>query len=332
MLSEAPAPESGQTLRDLRREINEAYRAQSRSEALRETVAEAAGKMPEIQVWPVLPAESGERSLVVCVADCHYGAEWKIRGLRDEVLNAYSPEIFETRMAGLLGQVREILEKEQISHVVLLLCGDALDGMLRSSQLMRLRWGVVESCMRYAEYMARWVSVLALHADVEVYGVDGNHSEIRPLGSRKGEFENENLEKIILWHMAERLRNVETVKVDEWAGKRKLVKVRGYAILLSHDTDTRTLEEAAKQAMLLYNERIDFMICGHKHRERELVSGYTDSGNSVILRVPSICGMDDYAQRLGYGGQPGALAMVIERGYGRRCSYPIILGGAAHAH
>ena len=66
--------------------------------------------------------------------------------------------------------------------------------------------------MRYAEYMARWVSVLALHADVEVYGVDGNHSEIRPLGSRKGEFENENLEKIILWHMAERLRNVETVK------------------------------------------------------------------------------------------------------------------------
>ena len=42
MLSEAPAPESGQTLRDLRREINETYRAQSRSEALRETVAEAA--------------------------------------------------------------------------------------------------------------------------------------------------------------------------------------------------------------------------------------------------------------------------------------------------
>ena len=33
-------------------------------------------------------------------------------------------------MAGLLGQVWEILEKERISHVVLL-CVDALDGMLR---------------------------------------------------------------------------------------------------------------------------------------------------------------------------------------------------------
>lgn len=321
-----------QALRDLRREINEAYRAQDRSEALRAAVEEAAGKLPDIRICPAPLAASGERSLVVCVADCHYGAEWTIRGLRDEVINAYSPEIFEARMAELLSQLRHILEKEQTSHVALLLCGDALDGMLRASQLMQLRWGAVESCMRFAEYMARWVSALALYADVEVYGVDGNHSEIRPLGSRKGEFENENLEKIILWHMAERLRDVDTVKVDEWAGKRKLVKVQGYTILLAHDTDTRTLEEAAKQAMLLYNERIDFMICGHKHRERELVSGYTDSGNSVILRVPSICGMDDYAQRLGYGGQPGALAMVIERGYGRRCSYPIILGGAAHAH
>ena len=250
--------------------------------------------------------------------------------MHEEVLNSYSPETFEARMADLLGQVRAILERERLSHVVLLLCGDALDGMLRSSQLMRLRWGVVESCMRYAEYMARWVSALALYADVEVYGVDGNHSEIRPLGSRRGEFENENLEKIILWHMAARLRNVATVKVDECAAKRKLVKVQGYSILLCHDTDTRALEEAAKQAMLLYNERIDFMICGHKHRERELISGYTDSGNAVILRVPSICGMDDYAQRLGYGGQPGALAMVVEAGYGKRCAYPILLGGEAH--
>lgn len=70
-----------------------------------------------------------------------------------------------------------------------------------------------------------------------------------PLGSRRGEFENENLEKIILWHMAERLRSVQSVRVDEQAGKRKLVRVQGYTILLSHDTDTRTMEEAAKQAM-----------------------------------------------------------------------------------
>ena len=294
-------------------------------------MAEAAGKLPEIRVQSQPARVIGDRSLVVCIADCHYGAEWTIKGLRDETINAYNPEIFEERMSNLLGQVRMILEKEEIEHVTLLLCGDSLDGMLRTSQLMRLRWGMVESCMRFAEYMARWISALALHADVEVFGVDGNHTEIRPLGSRKGEFENENLEKIILWHIAERLRSVPSVTVDETAEKRKLIKVLGQSILLSHDTDTASLENVAKQSMLLYNERIDFMICGHKHRERELVAGYTASGNSVILRVPSLCGMDDYAQRLGYGGHPGALAMVIERDYGRRCMYPISLVETNHA-
>ena len=77
--------------------------------------------------------------------------------------------------------------------------------------------------------------------------------------------------------------------------------------------------------MLLYIEGIDLFICGYKHRERECVSGYTDQGNAVIIRVPSICGMDEYAQRLGYGGRSGALAMVLEAGYGRRCVYPINL-------
>lgn len=77
--------------------------------------------------------------------------------------------------------------------------------------------------------------------------------------------------------------------------------------------------------MLLYGQRIDYFVCAHKHRELEAVTGYTDDGNAVVIRIPSICGMDGYAQKLGYGGRPGALAMVIERGYGRRCVYPIAL-------
>ena len=99
----------------------------------------------------------------------------------------------------------------------------------------------------------------------------------------------------------------------------------GFSILLTHGTDIKSLENAAKQTMLLYGESIDYLICGHKHREQEYVSGYTDQGNAVVIRVPSLCGMDEFAQRLGYGGKPGALAMVLEAGYGRRCIYPISL-------
>lgn len=205
----------------------------------------------------------------------------------------------------------------------MLLCGDSLDGMLRNSQLMKLRWGVVESCMRFAEYISQWVDSLSESAVVSVCAVDGNHTETRGLNSKRGEFPEENFEKIILWFLAERLKDNRAVRVDPISEQRKHLTVQGHSLLLTHGTDIKSMENAAKQAMLLYGERIDYLICGHKHREQEYVSGYTDQGNSVIIRVPSICGMDEYAQRLGYGGSPGALAMVIEAGYGRRCVYPI---------
>lgn len=322
-----PDPQELQKLRDLRRELHEGQRAGARSEALRETVLQAAAALPPITVALAEQPDTaaGElRTLVVCVADCHYGAEWAITGLRGEVVNAYSPEVFEARMGALLQEVIGILGREDIRDVTLLLCGDSLDGMLRQSQLLKLRYGMVESCMRFAEYMAQWTARLAEHASVRVYGVDGNHTEVRPLGSKRGEFENENLEKIILWFLAERFAGIPQVEVSE-AKPMHYLQVQGYSILLSHDTDAKTMEAAARQAMLLYGERVDYMVTGHRHREQEAVSGYNETGSALVLRVPSICGADRYAQKLGFGGKPGALAMVLEAGYGRRCVYPIAL-------
>ena len=282
--------------------------------------------MPPISIAERSPiAPIGKRTLVLCVADCHYGAEWIVRGLRGEILNRYNPEVFGERMDDLLAQVREIIAREGISDVQLLLCGDSLDGMLRNSQLMKLRWGVIESCMRFSEHMAQWIAALSQYATVSVCGVDGNHTETRTLNSKRGDFPGENLEKIIFWFLAERLKGVPGVFVDSVTEQRKHLTVQGFNLLLTHGTDIKSLENAAKQTMLLYGEAIDYLICGHKHREQEYVSGYTDQGNSVVIRVPSVCGMDEYAQRLGYGGKPGALAMVLEAGYGRRCIYPISL-------
>lgn len=282
--------------------------------------------MPPISIGEHSPAFAiGKRTLVLCIADCHFGAEWIVRGLRGEILNRYNPEVFAERMDDLLLQMRDIIDRESISDVQLLLCGDSLDGMLRPSQLMKLRWGVIESCMRFSEHMAQWIAALSQYATVSVCGVDGNHTETRSLNSKRGDFPGENLEKVIFWFLAERLKDVPGVLVDSVTEQQKHLIVQGFSILLTHGTDIKSLENAAKQTMLLYGESIDYLICGHKHREQEYVSGYTDQGNAVVIRVPSLCGMDEYAQRLGYGGKPGALAMVLEAGYGRRCIYPISL-------
>lgn len=205
------------------------------------------------------------------------------------------------------------------------MCGDTLDGMLRASQLMKLRWGVVESLMRLSEYLAQWIGKLSEYCGINVYSVDGNHGEIRPLGSKRGEYDDENMERILIWYLDARLSGIEGIDIDPVSESMKLIDIQGYTILLTHGTQAKTLEALVKQTLLLYGKKVDFIICAHKHREQEMVSGYTDDGNTMVLRIPCICGMDSYAQSLGYGGKPGALAMVMERGYGRRCVYPICL-------
>ena len=89
-----------QKIRDLTRKLNELYRAQSRSELLRETVAEAARRMPPIVVQEhtapmIANAESTrELCLVVGIGYFHYVSNINVKGLYGETLNEYNVEIF----------------------------------------------------------------------------------------------------------------------------------------------------------------------------------------------------------------------------------------------
>lgn len=314
-----------QKMRDLSKQVNDIYRCESRSELLRETISEAIANLPEVVV-PFTPILKGkDKTLVVTLGDLHYGAKIKVEGLMGETINEYDSNIFEERMWKLLSEVEEICDKESISEVAVFFVGDLIDGMLRQSQLMKLQYGVVESTMRLSEFLAQWLNSMSEHAMVSVCAVSGNHSEIRPLGSKKGEFEEENLEKIILWYLEERLSLNDAVMIQSEVKKMHLVEIRGYNFLLIHGDGAKKIEQIARDTVNLYGKQIDFFVCGHIHREQDIPSGVTADGNSTIIRVPSICGVDSYANGKGYGGRPGAVATVIEEGYGRRCVYPIKL-------
>lgn len=314
-----------QKLRDLSRQVNTAYRSQARSELLREEIREAIAKLPEMEVDYSMLWDDGDQSLVLALGDFHYGAEIEVKGLRGEIINRYNHEVFEERMEKLLSQVAYIIAREKIRVIHVFLVGDLIDGMLRQSQLMRLEYGMVESTMRLSEYLAIWLARLSEQANVLVYACTGNHSEVRPLKSKNREFEDENLEKIILWYLEERLRGDERITFCGDQQKMVLAEIQGYSFLLLHGDGEKSIDQIAKDAINMYSEPIDYFICGHKHKEQEYPMGMTDDGNSVVIRVPSICGVDKYAQSRGYGGKPGATAMVIKRGYGRRCIYPINL-------
>ena len=316
-----------QKLRDLTKQVNAMYRTESRSELLREQIADAVKNLPTLSITTYTPSENEDnnRTIVLALGDFHYGADIHVEGLKGETLNEYNHRVFEQRMEKLFHETVEIIQAENVHEVHLMLVGDLIDGMLRQSQLMRLEYGIVESTIRLSEYLAFWIAELSQYAEIHVHAALGNHSEIRPLKSKNREFEEENLEKIIMWYLHSRLEDCEDIYVDEDCKKHSLINIQGFSFLILHGDGEKNIPQIAQDAINMYAEPIDFFICGHRHKEQEWPSGQTDAGNSIIVRVPSICGTDKYAQSRGYNGKPGAIAMVIERGYGRRCVYPIQL-------
>lgn len=321
-----------QKMRDIVRQANTLYRTESRSELLRETIREAIKDLPKMQgagrLWMTPECEDKEgkdKCLVLALGDFHYGADIHIEGLRGEVINEFNHEVFEERMDKLLQETINIIEREHLVYVHVCLVGDLIDGMLRQSQLMRLEYGIIESTMRLSEYLAWWLDELSEYAFVDVHAAMGNHSEIRPLKSKSREFEDENLEKIIMWYLSARLEDNANIYVQKECLSRVFIDIKGFSFLLLHGDGEKDIVQLAHDAVNQYGHGIDFFVCGHRHKEQEWPAGLTDSGSSVIIRVPSICGVDKYAQSRGYNGKPGATAMVIERGYGRRCVYPIQL-------
>lgn len=302
------------------------YRPLARQSALHDKVMAAIRPLPTVEVpEPSTDAKAEKRELVVAIADCHYGAEIHVTGLHGEVINHYDPDVFEQRMWKLRDEIMRIADKENIYLVHIALLGDSLDGMLRASQLMQLRYGLVESCMRFADFMAVWLHDLAQYVHLNVYTVDGNHTEIRPLGTKRNAFPQENLEKVITWTLQARLKDCPQIQVAENEGKHKLTQVCGYNLLLTHGDGDKGLNEAAKSAMLLYHTPIHYMMTAHLHSARESSYGLSEHGNAVILRAPAICGTDSYAMSLKHAGWPGTIAAVFSPSEGLEQQYYVRL-------
>lgn len=302
------------------------YRPLARQAALRDKVLAAIQPLPSVEIpEPSRRRTAADRELVVSVADCHYGAEIHARGLQGELINHYDPEEFEYRMWQLRDELLRIVEREDVRLVHVAMLGDSLDGMLRASQLMQLRYGVIESCMRFADFMAVWLRELSKAIPLKAYTVDGNHTEIRPLGTKRNAFPSENLEKVISWALQARLKDCASIIVTENEGKHKLTEVCGYNLLLTHGDGEKGLNEAAKSAMLLYGLPIHYMMTAHLHSAREASYGLAEHGNAVILRAPSICGTDSYALSLRHAGWPGAIAAVFSPEHGLEQQYYIRL-------
>jgi hypothetical protein len=224
-------------------------------------------------------------------------------------------------MWNLLTQVVDICKKEGFTSLNVYDLGDEIDGLLRVSQLWKLRYGIIESTVRYGRFITEWINELSKHVYIKYQLVkDSNHCQLRLWGQPKNTFKDENMSYIIAEKIMDRLENNPNFEFVQNPTGYIFDNIVGYNVLGIHG-EVKNLEQAIKNFSKTYNVNIDFLIAGHKHHK--------DSSNvgieSDVIGVPSVIGVDDYSLSLHKTSDPGATLFVLERGKGNVIEYNIKL-------
>ena len=178
-------------------EYNRWLREEARDELITEKICNAIAALTPMDIPTYIEPKHNPRGFALVYGDEHFGIEYELRGLFGDIINAYSPEIFEERMWDLFNQTVEIIDKENIDTLHVFNMGDFNDGILRVSQLMKLRYGVVDGTIKYADFISNWLNELTKYVRVKYQSTDGNHSELRMLGQPKGTFTEDNMGKVV---------------------------------------------------------------------------------------------------------------------------------------
>lgn len=300
-----------QKIRDEKLEFNRWLREDARDERIYELLRDEIKKNTPIRAPKIIKKSESEIVGALCIADQHYGTEFKITGLNNEIINEYNPEIFENRMEELLNDVIHKIKKENLKAIKIYSLGDELDGILRVSQLSKLKYGVIESAIRYSQYMTKWLNALTEFVRVEFYMAFGNHTELRLINQPKGTFVEENMGKIIKQFLEVSLEGNPNFELKTTDNGLIFDRIFNFNLLGIHG-EVKNMANAIETFSNIYDTKIDILLAGHKHHFKTETVGH----NRDVVNVPSIIGVDDFSMSIGKTSNAGATFIIIDKAKG----------------
>lgn len=302
-------------------EYNRWQREMARDELFEEKVIDAIrDKLGTTTPPRNIPVVHSKREGQLNIADSHFGKDFKVHGLFNEVINEYSPEIYYERMEDLYNQTIEIIHKEEFKVLHVNNLGDHIEGFIRNSQLWSLRYGAVESAVIFGNYLADWLYKLSHHVNIIYNQTDGNHDEFRLLDGKKNEHLCESAGLIVKNSIL--LKNEKNPNFEYKENKTGLIfdNICGYNILGIHG-EVPNLANSIKEFSETYNVRIDYLLAGHKHHAE-----YKNCGiRKGVVGVGSIVGVDDFSLRIRKTADASAAFIIYEEGKGKVCEHTLVL-------
>lgn len=298
-------------------EYNQIQRAKARDKLFTEQIVDAIKRLPALE-----PIKNGELKNtksnnigVLCIADAHYGVDINMKDVFGHTVNLYNPSVFRQRMENLLSELTSDAEEFcQYDALQVFDLGDALQGALRMTDLVRLKMGVVDAALEYANYISSWLTELQkrIKVPIKYHCLGGNHCEIRLLNAKAGDFADENFGKIIREFISLRLKDNPNIIVEAY-GEFAYENIKGTKILAYHGDRSKKDVPEINYWQTYHNVDIDILIAGHLHHGEQNSIGYGGkSGEQQVIHVPSIVGIDDFSKKQRKIAKAGALFFMIE--------------------
>lgn len=295
-------------------EYNQYVRDISRFELFNEKIKEAIDNMPALIFSNTIQDKfNSKQTAVLCISDAHNGAEINMQTVFNEPINIYSPDILKKRLNKLADTViKDYKNNFNYKKLIVFDLGDGIQNILRLSDIAKLKTGVIDSVLQYAEMISQFLNKIQneLNIQIEFSCLGGNHSELRLISTGRN-WGSENLGKVIREFIALRLKDNQNIKVDPYSDF-SFKQIEGINILAIHgDNSKKNINEISYWEQY-HNITIDILLMGHFHHQEQISLGYSPTGDKEIIIVPSLIGIDEFSRKNRKLARAGAKFILFE--------------------
>lgn len=295
-------------------EYNQYVRDISRFELFNEKIKEAIDNMPALIFSNTIQDKfNSKQTAVLCISDAHNGVEINMQTVFNEPINIYSPDILKKRLNKLADTViKDYKNNFNYKKLIVFDLGDGIQNILRLSDIAKLKTGVIDSVLQYAEMISQFLNKIQneLNIQIEFSCLGGNHSELRLISTGRN-WESENLGKVIREFIALRLKDNQNIKVDPYSDF-SFKQIEGINILAIHGDDSKKNINEISYWEQYHNITIDILLMGHFHHQEQISLGYSPTGDKEIIIVPSLIGIDEFNRKNRKLARAGAKFILFE--------------------
>lgn len=295
-------------------EYNQYVRDISRFELFNEKIKEAINNMPALIFSNTIQDKLDSRkTAILCISDAHNGVEINMQTVFNEPINIYSPDILKKRLNKLADTViKDHKNNFNYKKLIVFDLGDGIQNILRLSDIAKLKTGVIDSVLQYAEMISQFLNKIQneLNIQIEFSCLGGNHSELRLISTGRN-WESENLGKVIREFIALRLKDDQNIKVDPYSDF-SFKQIEGINILAIHGDDSKKNINEISYWEQYHNITIDILLMGHFHHQEQISLGYSPTGDKEIIIVPSLIGINEFSRKNRKLARAGAKFILFE--------------------